>query len=203
MGSRSSHTIILFDPAVKLGSDDEHDPAVAVEFLRSLGKAPAPVGEDYLENSYRIPDNETWVGAYPNGLIVSSFDVANSVVSNDKFAKKLLAAHPRAQVTGVALHSVSNFFAFARYESGVLVRARAGGDGEEYMNEGTPDPSLEPAATTEPDYDDDPFTDGEPAALAYFDSCFVPEVAREESFYGLRMGKYRWKPYGFWARVFG
>ncbi len=202
MGARASHTIILFDPAVKLGSDDEHDPAVAGEFLRSLGKAPALLGEEYLEMSYRIPDNETWVGAYPNGLVIASFDVANSVVSHDKFAKKLLAAHPTSQVTALTVHSVSNFFAFARYESGTLIRARAAGDGEEYTNEGERDPVLEPTFSADPDYYD-PYDEGEPAAFAYFDSSFRPEVAKEESYYGLRMSKFRCKRYGFWGMLFG
>ena len=38
----------------------------------------------------------------------------------------------------------------------------------------------------------------EVTALNYFDDCFEPEVAAEESYYELAMTQCQWKPYGFW-----
>ena len=87
MGSRSHHTIILFDPAKKLGCQDEHSPEQALHWLAAVGKKPKSTLPSTLGDSFYFGiDEHTWIGCYPNGLIIANEDMANSMIFADKWS---------------------------------------------------------------------------------------------------------------------
>lgn len=89
------------------------------------------------------PDDELVIGCFPGLAIVASIECAQDCPS--KLPARFLAARPSRHVYLHAMHSVVDWFAYAHWQEGRLVRSLSvSPDNGEIENIGTPMPFEEP-----------------------------------------------------------
>lgn len=148
MGSRAWHTIIVRTPDVVFSGRETHSEQDAIRFAGDMGLKATPVGPRSMQEAFddtRGTSRRFGIGAYPDGWIVIGSDFAHSFIYEDRASKRRLARLGDCHIAAVSLHSVSNYWAYALYADGALLRASAGGDGEWNTNIGAPTPRFEPA----------------------------------------------------------
>lgn len=148
MGSRAWHTIIARTPDVVFSGGETHSEQDAIRFADDMGLKATPVGPCSIQEAFdgtRGSSRRFGIGAYPEGWIVIGSDFAHSFIYEDRASKHRLARLGDCHIAAVSLHSVSNYWAYALYANGALLRASAGGDGEWNVDIGAPIARFEPA----------------------------------------------------------
>lgn len=216
MGSRAWHTLILRTPDVIFSGRETHSEQDAIRFADEMGPRATPVGACSIQEAFdgtRGNSRRFGIGAYPDGWIVIGSDFAHSFIYEDRVSKRRLARLGDCHIAAVSLHSVSNYWAYALYENGALLRASAGGDGEWHVNIGAPVARFEPALLGEKrivDGEERYFPDNDPEGLEGYDAYEIGDEAgqrilsayiADEAWYSLRCTLF--EPKGLFARLLG
>jgi hypothetical protein len=104
-------------------------PAKARALLEKLGGSYEGQGETTLERGlYPKGDDELFVGAYDGAIVLGSTPLAEHVFDSEvpDVVKHIEGMMPGARILIVLLHSVVDLWGYAWFESGKLLRARAG-----------------------------------------------------------------------------
>ena len=112
-----------------LGTLPTHDQRTARELIARLGLGSyQSLGLTDFDYGMYPAEGRLVIGAYPGTAIVASQDLVFGTVTGEKTAllNKLLESFPTAELLVLELHSVSNYFAYACYDQGKLLRAYAG-----------------------------------------------------------------------------
>ncbi len=127
MGFKSACIIAGDCPYGYLGTLPKHDPARADHVIKRLGyPKPSKRQPDFLEP---YPDSGSYiVGAYEHAVFLADQDVIYECFENREhtFFKSALSLYPEGKLLMLVLHSVVNYFGYAYYENGQLVREYAG-----------------------------------------------------------------------------
>jgi hypothetical protein len=126
----------------------DHHSDLARQIVNGLGMGSfVSAGPSTLEQAAYPQAKELHVGAYEGTVVVGTDHVASECLSEQVplFVTRLAAMLPGARILAVVLHSVVNLFGYAYYESGRLVRARAGSADEGVtLDVGQPLPQEQP-----------------------------------------------------------
>jgi hypothetical protein len=152
MGWSTSCILVNEREAGYLGTFPNHDPAAARELVRRL--ALGPIRHSSLSNfDAGLGPKAGWfcIGAYPGAALLAGVPALIGCVEHEEnqILAKLLQEFPRASLLALELASATNYFAYAYFSKGLLLRALAG-DAERgvVVNTGTPQPEEAPVLAT-------------------------------------------------------